>query len=145
MKKTVLTLAVLLFAVPFLRADEGPERTAEKDFTFHLDVLQPTAVVGSLEPGEPRNAWLIIGAHISGCRVGRLRACGLGFAWGTQRVDDGHNKVWTNSLLVTSPLGFRLNDPQPYAGEPELDFNVTPYYDTSRNDFGVSFGLSIGG
>ena len=137
MRQALLVCAlVVLSSLPAAAQDPS---TAEKNFTLHLDFLQPTAYLGPVAEKEARTGFLVLGVHVSTCRIGRIRACSLGVGWGTKNSDP----EWLNTLLVTSPVGFRINDASD--GVPEIDFNVTPMYDASLQKWGVAFLFSIGG
>jgi hypothetical protein len=146
-----MLLAVLAIAVLCVVPNAG---ATDSNFVGAFDFAQPSIVqwggdeYAGLRKPRGGDEWLIVGMHISGCRVGRFRSCSLGFAWGSHYVGggaDGGNlgSGFSASLLVTSPQGIRLNPNN--KEEPEWNLNVTPFYDATSRRFGFMMGFSVGG
>jgi hypothetical protein len=121
------------------------EEKKDQDFAVWFDVAQPSVVdwKAHAKQGRGGEAWLIAGVHFSACRTGRLRSCGLGVAWGSRKVNDGSEgelgSGYNATLLITSPQSIRLNS----GDVAELDFNVTPFFDTRYHRLGFMVGFSI--
>lgn len=143
MKRWILCLAVLAIMIglaPVVQADPPKDR----NFTGWFDFAEPSVAswYGNKDLGSGGNEWLVIGTHFSGCRVGRLRTCGLGMAWGVYRP--AGNEGWSNALLLTAPQSIRLTSSD-RGDDGELDFVMTPFYDTRFRRWGFAAGFSIGG